>query len=531
MRHLFAVVTTVFAALGGHHPPARPGPVALAQRGVALARVQGELTPAEADRYRAVLRRVSFAAGRLHGERRAALLGALRDVAQLWRAYTRPRALTLFTMLDENVRYLASHAVPDDGTDVVGRDGAVYRFFNGHGLVFHPLANVALLNAKLAAGDDAGAEQLAEALLARGVPRGSVLRFEYDFPFGGGRAPWVSGMAQAVAAQALARASEQLGNPALDDAAAAAFRAIPGRLVQQLPSGPWIKLYSFSDDPVLNAQLQAIVSLEDYAQISGDARATALATKLEEAATALLPRFDTGYWSLYSLAGGESSLAYHQYVITLLRKLAKRTADPAFRETADRFKEYETQPPVLRAGRSTPVVYPEPADGFRDVASLGFWLSKRSLVTLRTGKHRETLDLGHGFHTLSWAPGIATPGLYRPRLTAVDLAGNAASVTLDPVLVKEDAAPPEIVVSVDAPATVSWLAVDEGTPWIALSVRLDRGRKHRVLRLGQRAHQGALKLSLPRGRWHATLLAENSAGKVRRVSLGVLPRKGSATTP
>ena len=54
-----------------------------------------------------------------------------------------------------------------------------------------------------------GAQRLADALIARGVyqPGGGV-GWEYSFPFCGGRAPWISGMAQAVAAQAFARTAE-----------------------------------------------------------------------------------------------------------------------------------------------------------------------------------------------------------------------------------------------------------------------------------------------------------------------------------
>ena len=40
----------------------------------------------------------------------------------------------------------------------------------------------------------------------------------------------------------------------------------------------------------------------------------------------MLPRFDTGHWSRYSL-GAESSLHYQDFVIDLLKTLAKRTGD------------------------------------------------------------------------------------------------------------------------------------------------------------------------------------------------------------
>src|SRR5438309_2120239 len=184
------------------------------------------------------------------------------------------------------------------------------------------------------------------AILARDVPVGRSCRWEYEFPFGSGKAPWISGMAQAVAAQALARASSKLADPTLLDAANAAYRLVP-RLVRGLPQGLWIRLYGFSDDVVLNAQLQTVLSLQDYAQISGVQDAANLASALQTAAAKLLPAFDTGFWSLYSLSGDESPLGYHDYVISLLKKLGARTGDPLWSDTAARFAQYETEPPQI----------------------------------------------------------------------------------------------------------------------------------------------------------------------------------------
>src|SRR5438067_13353373 len=93
MRSLLAVLTAVGSTLGGQHPPPKPpGPVTLAERGLALARARGELNASEAADYRAVLRRAARAVGKLPGDRRENLAGALEDVARLWRGYTRPRA-------------------------------------------------------------------------------------------------------------------------------------------------------------------------------------------------------------------------------------------------------------------------------------------------------------------------------------------------------------------------------------------------------------------------------------------------------
>ena len=81
-----------------------------------------------------------------------------------------------------------------------------------------------------------------------------------------------------------------------------------------------------------------------------------------------------------------------------------------------------------------------------------------------------------------------------------------------------------MTVSVSAPATLSWSSAAEGTPWLHLRVRLTGGGPPRVLDLGRRRLAGTRHLKLPPGRWHASLLATNSAGRSRFVSLGYLPR-------
>jgi D-glucuronyl C5-epimerase C-terminus len=502
-----------------------PGPLVLVVRGLERATAHGHLDPGEAARYRRIAAHAVKEAPKLPSLRAATLRGVLRDVAAQWRGYTEPRALALFSMLAVNEHELAVRPLPRSGTDVLGPGGVVYRFVPGHGYGFHPLANFARLNKLVLGGDRHGAAELASALVARAVVTGQRAVWEYPFPFGRGKPPWTSGMAQAVAAQALARAGSLLGDPVLLDTADAAFRAIPGRLVRQLPSGPWIELYSFDRLAVLNAQLQAVISLTDYAELSGSADASVLAGRLQTAAQALLPSFDTGYWSLYALDGRESPLAYHDYVIELLRRVAARTDDDSWRDVAERFEAYERQPPVLRPEGEPATVYPVPADGHLDAAPLRFWLSKLSRVTLRAGGSAQVFTLGGGTHVLEWAPGGRTPGLYRPRLEAVDVSGNRARAALPPVRVRFDSLPPHLDwVRVTPPAIVSWKAIDEGTPWLDAKVLLAGGGKRHTLRLGTRDLEDWTRLKLPPGRWHAILVLVNSAGSETRRSLGYLPR-------
>ncbi|HEY7603075.1 MAG TPA: D-glucuronyl C5-epimerase family protein [Gaiellaceae bacterium] len=517
-----AVVALLAVPVAGSAAP--PSPASLIGRGLTAAVQRGDLRPTEAAAYRATLANVLARGKRLPPLRTKLLDAVVGDVASQWRDYTAPRALTLFSTLTVNADWLASHALSGPHPDIEGDDGAIYRFFSGHGYVFHPLANFAKLNAEVAAKDDAATAHLASALVARAEPSGRSMVWEYAFPFARGRAPWTSGMAQAVAAQAFARAGTLLSDQNLLDTADAAYAAVPKLLSPSSPAKPWVALYSFDRVPVLNAQLQAALSVGDYATISGNGPAAAMATRLAAAAQTLLHRFDTGYWSLYSLKGDESPLDYHDYVIGLLRKLAARTGEADWQETADRFQAYESQPPVVRLQGVPPAVYPRPADGFLDEAPIRFWLSKASTVTLLVGGKRVTESFPRGMNTFQWSPGPADPGTYRPFLTAVGPVGMRTTQPLPPISVEPVPGPPPVAVTVTAPATVSWTSAAEGTPWLHLRLRLSRDGVVRTLDLGHRGLAGTRQLKLPPGRWHVTMLASNSGGRTRALSLGFLPR-------
>ena len=234
------------------------------------------IDPSVAAAARAEVARAAHLIRDLPSGRREHVAVALGEFASFSGRLTQPRTLALLGELKVNDAFFAKHYAPAPRADVTDEDGLVYRYFAGRCLEFHPLANFGALNARVAAGDTEGAQRLATALVARGVgqPGGAVV-WEYPFPFSGGKAGWTSGMAQAVAAQALARTAELVpdDDTALRRAATAAYRAIPKHLLTSVAAGPWIKLYSFGSLVVLNAQLQAVVSLQSYAEVTGDAEA------------------------------------------------------------------------------------------------------------------------------------------------------------------------------------------------------------------------------------------------------------------
>jgi hypothetical protein len=346
---------------------------------------------------------------------------ALQEAAGFREPLTLPRTLELYGALRANDDYFSRHWAPADKTDVVGEDGVVYRYFAGSCFRFHPLANFGVLNARVASGDVDGTRALADALVERGVyQRGGGIGWEYDFDFGGGRAPWLSGMAQAVAAQAFAAAAALVPDrtSAYLREATAAYRVIPRSLLTSVPAGPWIRLYAFNRLPVLNAQLQAAISLTAYATAAGDTAAANLAARMRTAAAVTLPRFDTGYWSDYSLAGDPSPVDYHVFVVSLLRKLA--TADPRFADAAKRFASYEKQPPAFKLDNG-------------GVGQVRFWLSKPATVTVTTGAGpTKRLSFDGGWHTLAWQPKSA--GVFPVHVDAADWLGNKTSFDALPVV-------------------------------------------------------------------------------------------------
>ena len=510
----------------------------LARKGITHAVKSGWIDAGDARHYRATVYLAQRGIRFLPKLRGRVLADQLAQVSAIWDSYTGPRALALFSQLEENVSYLNTHRIPDERIDVRGPDGVVYRWFPGKGLEFHPLANFGALNNLAAKDDPEATRSLADALLARAIPREDALLWEYSFRYGRGRPPWTSGMAQAVAAQALARAGARLGDPSLLTAASRAYAALPGKLVFPVSTGPWVRLYGFDREIVLNAQLQAVVSLQDYGDAAADPGARALAGRMLAAARGLLWRFDTGDWSRYELGGGYAKREYQVYVTSLLGKLANRTQDPFWQDAAARFTNYTYEPPQVTqdAPPAPAIAFPQPLDGFLDTVSIPVTLSKRASVTMAVaGKVLTWSRLPRGTNTLVWKPGPdVQPGTYNVTVKAVDFGGNKTVVHLAPVTVAWDVSPPPLQAQVDtATNTLTWQADEPGTPWLQLKLELTDptgAQAQQILDLGQQPTSGTLQLAVPPGTWYAALDATNSAGQTAKVFLPAL-NGGDAPPP
>jgi peptidoglycan hydrolase-like protein with peptidoglycan-binding domain len=315
-----------------------------AGQGLTEALAAKRVTAKDGARYQEIIVDALARLERLSATRGAYVVVALREVAGHVDTYEGPRALALFTTIEATARHLEAHRLAEPQEDITGEDGTVYRFSRAHGFQFHPIANFARLNKLVSKEKKGDAARLSSALVERAVPVGNALTWEYYFPFGG-PTRWTSGFAQAVAAQAFARAADLTGRQALLSTARAAHLAIPASLSLEIGGGRWVREYGFNDSPILNAQLQSLVSLRNYVDLTGDEDAARTVSELDTASRNLLTRFDTGCWSLYALGGSPASVDYHTYHVSLLGQLTRITGAPVYEQTAARWEGFLRQSP------------------------------------------------------------------------------------------------------------------------------------------------------------------------------------------
>src|SRR3954447_17559526 len=148
--------------------------------------------------------------------RRAELDGVVRivDGIAARRKLTGPRLVPLWLTLDRNRAYWSTH-IGGPATRRISFPGSqlVWQWFPGQGLQFHPLANFAKLNQLWASRSD-DMSQLLDELLALRVPRAGGTAWEYYFSFGGGKPPWVSGIAQGTGIHSISRVAQRTGRQA-----------------------------------------------------------------------------------------------------------------------------------------------------------------------------------------------------------------------------------------------------------------------------------------------------------------------------
>jgi hypothetical protein len=377
----------------------------------------------------------------LSGQRRRELgyvLDTIRGLARAKRLTARLRPL--FLMLDRNRDWWAKAGPPGSGARLTfGGSRVIFQYFPGKGLQLHPLANFGKLNGYWQGRRNSDLRSLAADLVELGVDRKGYLAWEYYFEFGGGRPPWVSGMAQGTAMQALARAGARLADPALTEVARRALRGFelrtPNGVRVPQSKGDWYALYSFAPRLyVLNGHLQAVNGLRTYAELTGDAAVQERFSAGDTAARERIAGFDTGAWSLYSRpsweTGPEANLNYHTLNRDFARNLCKGTGEQTYCDAADSFTRYLKEDPTVEPHRAVP----SPAVAGRGVR-FRFKLSKigRVGIVVRAGGRAylsTSASFARGDRYIRWVPPrLRSERTYEYTLYARDLAGNSSSAT------------------------------------------------------------------------------------------------------
>ncbi|WP_156027928.1 D-glucuronyl C5-epimerase family protein [Candidatus Solirubrobacter pratensis] len=409
------------------------------------ARLTGRITPAAEARLRGDWARANATLWTLAGVRRSELayvIGAVSSLAAQ-RALTAGRIAPAFLILRTNTTFWARAPMPASGyRTTFGRDPAIFQYYPGHGMQLQPLASWGKANAlagaclkALRTGSrkhpcrHAALTATLDRLSALAATRSGYTAWEYYFAYGTGTPPWVSGMTQATAAQALARGYRALGEERWRRTALRALGAFeqppPLGVSVPAPGGNQYLLYSFAPGyRVINADLQAVLGLRDTATLTHSAVARRLFRRGDRAARRAVAGFDTGAWSLYSARGAESTLDYHVLTASFLKGLCERLQAKVYCRTGARFKRYEKEPTKIAVA---PVRKPRAFSATR----LAFTLSKISAVkvtvrgTRGLGFSRE-LQLPRGRHMLAWNP--PGRGRYRLRIEARGPSGPAGVV-------------------------------------------------------------------------------------------------------
>jgi D-glucuronyl C5-epimerase C-terminus len=403
-------------------------------RALALARRRGAISRGKYLEYRRIVARARAVERRLsdaRGDELANAIGLVDDIA-LQRKLTTARLPAMMLILKRNAQYWPSQPFPSDRDHVMFRGSRlIFEYYAGEGLQLQPLVNFKQANLMHGACvkdtgvpcDRAGLRRLLRELIRTSTRRGGFRTWEYYFEFGGGRPPWISGMAQATAIQAFGRASQLLGAPSYLAHARAAFGAFakppPVGIRTTGPFGGTHYLqYSFAPRLyIINAFLQALIGLYDYSEITGDTTARRLFDDGEPEAREELIANDIGDWSTYSYRGAESTREYHELVREFAASMCSRLRQRVYCDAARNFLSYTTDPAELELLGPTSVTKGVPTH-------INFSVSKLSAVQVTVSRDGEVaLDKIDTFHrgtgSVEWTPKAA--GTYRIRVAAKEL--------------------------------------------------------------------------------------------------------------
>jgi hypothetical protein len=390
---------------------------------IRVARLTERISPALETSLRKDWANANATVAKLSGVRRdelAYVIGTVRTLAAS-HALTVDRLRPVFLVLRTNTRFWATAPMPAPGFRTSpDADPAVFQYYPGHGLQLQPLASWgranAIAGACLAAlrshitrdrcRPGAMAKSL-DRLAALAAHRSGYLAWEYYFAYGTGSPPWVSGMTQATAIQALSRGYRAIGKERWRRAALSALGAFeqapPNGVSVRAPGGRHYLLYSFAPGHlVFNGGLQAVIGLRDAAALLHSKRAERLFATGERATRREVAEYDTGAWSLYSEHGAEATLNYHSLIAGFLTNLCDRVHRRVYCSAGKRFKRYEREPTKIGLTPLGKVRWDR-------TSTIRFSISKVSTVKVRVWGTRglslsRDLKVSRGVQTLAWRP-------------------------------------------------------------------------------------------------------------------------------
>ena len=321
--------------------PAQTASSANLDSAVARLAAGGAISATTRAAYNAAISSARNAAGRLSGQRRNELRAVISNFNRMARGglATASRLPAMTETLRRNAEWWTNGSSLGYGQRV-GFSGSelVWQAYPGQGLQIQWLGTFGYMNALWTAESKSSElHKLAKEVSELASSRANGAAWEYLFQFGGGKPPWVSGMAQGTAIQALARTSDRFKDRSLMNLAKRGlgiFRTSP-------PSGVRLKLahgshylgYSYAPGQrIYNQFYQALRGLHDLAELSGDKTAKRLWLEGQTEGRYELPFSNTGSWSYYE-PGSPSPLNYHELLRDFLRGLCDVMTADRQRET------------------------------------------------------------------------------------------------------------------------------------------------------------------------------------------------------
>ncbi len=428
-----------------HKRKRRPPAVTVASVLAAMVR-SGAITTAQSGATLGAFDAALATESHLSGTRRRELAGVtttVHDIAVTGRM-SPSRLPAIIATLDANRRWWSTGALLTYGQRVeFAGSQLVWEYYPGQGIQLQVLGSFGKANGLWQAGasEYPAMEQLLGEIIPLASERGGGLTWEYYFDWEGGSPPWTSAMSQATGLEALSHAYEATKNPyylAIAARAMGIFTHTPaqGGVMIRTSAGARFIQYTFAPSAaIINAFLQTLLGLHEYATVSGSALAAGLFAQGNAEAEAEVPRYNTGAWSLYE-PGEPDSLSYHELVTGFLAKLCTVTAGPVYCTTAQAFTADLHTPPAIRV-----LTARAPA---RKPFSLRFSLSKISHVGVTIRHGATVLDAT----SATFAGGVETiavpklsAGTDTVTLTAADLAGNYTRAPATTLTVRRSKAP------------------------------------------------------------------------------------------